>query len=447
MALDAWTEVRLGDLVEIKHGWPFKSELFSAELSGRPIVVAIGNFRYTGGFRFDSTEIKEYRGEYPREFELKPGDILAVMTCQTPGGEILGVPARIPNDGRRYLHNQRMGKVVIKDTKTVDDRFLYYLFLWRELNQELVASSTGTKIVHTAPSRIEAFRFSLPPKRIQQAIGALLGALDDKRELNHRMNRTIEELASALFKSWFVDFNPVQAKRDGRKPVGVPEWALSLFPEHFEESDLGPLPKGWSTSTIGDEVRVVGGSTPRTEEPRYWNGDICWVTPRDLSRLSDPVVLGSERYITQEGLAQIGSGLLPRGTVLLSSRAPIGYLAITEVPVAVNQGFIAMDCCGRLPNHWVLKWTEQNMDEILSRAGGTTFAEISKANFRPIPVVVPSSKVLQAFEVLATPLHGHLAANVRENATLEKLRDTLLPALLVGEVTIKQAEKAVAEVA
>jgi type I restriction enzyme S subunit len=218
-----------------------------------------------------------------------------------------------------------------------------------------------------------------------------------------------------------------------------------LFPEHFENSQLGPIPKGWSTSTIGDEVRVVGGSTPRTDEPRFWNGDICWITPRDLSRLSDPVVLGSERYITLDGLAQISSGLLPRGTVLLSSRAPIGYLAIVEVPVAVNQGFIAMLCEGRLPNHWVLNWTEQNMDETLSRAGGTTFAEISKANFRPIPVVVPSSGVMKAFESLATPLHERLVTNVKENAALEKLRLTLLPAFLANEITIKNVEKAVAE--
>src|SRR5438552_14981810 len=99
-----WVQVRLGDIIKIEHGWPFKSGLFSQELTGRPIVVNIGNFRYTGGFRFDSTTLKEYRGEYPHEYELTPRDILLVMTCQTAGGEILGIPARIPDDGRIYLH-------------------------------------------------------------------------------------------------------------------------------------------------------------------------------------------------------------------------------------------------------------------------------------------------------------------------------------------------------
>jgi type I restriction enzyme S subunit len=339
-----------------------------------------------------------------------------------------------------------MGKAVIKEPHSIDDRFLYYVFLWRELNEELVASSTGTKILHTAPSRIEAFVSPFRPSPVK-AIGSLLVTLDEKIALNSRMNRTLEGLTSALFSSWFVDFEPVQAKRDGRKPVAVPDSAMPHFPQHFEDSDLGPIPSGWKTSTIGAEVRVVGGSTPRTGEPRFWNGDLCWVTPRDLSRLSDPVVLGSERHITEEGLAQISSGLLPRGTVLLSSRAPIGYLATAEVPVAVNQGFIAMVCEARLSSHWVFCWTHHNIDEVLARAGGTTFEEISKANFRPIPVVVPSAAAIEAFESFAAPLHDRLVANAKESATLERLRDTLLPALLSGDVTIREAEKVVSEVA
>jgi len=112
-----WEKVRLGDLVKITHGWPFKSEFFTEERAERPIIVSIGNFKYSGGFRFESTTIKKYTADYPKEYELTPGDILLVMTCQTSGGEILGIPACIPNDGNIYLHNQRMGKVVIKDSK------------------------------------------------------------------------------------------------------------------------------------------------------------------------------------------------------------------------------------------------------------------------------------------------------------------------------------------
>src|SRR5690606_15660235 len=110
-----WNQIELGELISVKHGWPFKGELFSDDLTGRPIVVNIGNFDYRGGFRFDSTRLREYRADYPAEYILHPGDVLLAMTCQTAGGEILGIPGTIPNDGRTYLHNQRLGKVVIKE--------------------------------------------------------------------------------------------------------------------------------------------------------------------------------------------------------------------------------------------------------------------------------------------------------------------------------------------
>lgn len=474
----SWDSVQLGELVGIKHGWPFKSELFSEELTGRPIVVAVGNFQYTGGFRFDSTNVKEYLGEYPVDYDLLPGDVLLVMTCQTSGGEILGIPARVPNDGRRYLHNQRLGKVVVKQPKRVSLDYLYWLFLWKDFNTELVASSSGTKIVHTAPTRIEAFRFDLPPLPEQRAIARVLGALDDKIELNRRMNRTLEDLARGLFRSWFVDFDPVTkpsrgfagpskglagsgspgpSSGGGSVPLASPSAGAAspsagaapadLFPKRLVDSPLGPIPEGWRVSTIGQEVTVVGGSTPSTDEPKFWEGGKhCWVTPRDLSRLSEPVVIDCERRITDAGLTQISSGLMPKGTVLMSSRAPIGYLAIADVPVAVNQGFIALKCDKGLPGVFVLRWCEENIEEVLSRAGGTTFAEISKAAFRPIPMVVPPADVVQAFARAAQGWHDQIVANVRQTRQLAALRDALLPQLLSGEIRLREAERAVGDV-
>src|SRR5262249_53566070 len=149
--------------------------------------------------------------------------------------------------------------------------------------------------------------------------------------------------------------------------------------------------------------------------------------------LSDPVLLSTERRITNLGLQQISSGLLPTGTALMSSRAPIGYLAITEVPVAVNQGFIAMICDGRLPNHYVLHWARESMDVIVSRANGTTFLEISKFDFRTIDAVIPSPQVLKQFVDVLEPLHRQVVANLTEARPLAALRDTLLPKLISGE--------------
>ncbi len=285
----------------------------------------------------------------------------------------------------------------------------------------------------------------LPPPREREAIVAVLSALDDKIELNRRMNRPLEELAGALFRAWFVDFEPVVAKAAGRAPFGLAPAVAALFPATFTDSELGPIPLGWRVQPIGDVVRAVGGSTPSTGEPRYWSGgDNAWATPRDLSNLSDPVLLATERQITAAGLERITSGLLPVGTVLLSSRAPIGYTAITEIPVAVNQGFIALACNGPLPNHYVIEWVRENMEVIEGRANGTTFMEISKANFRPIPAIVPTPEVLMQFSAVVGPWWRQIVHNVRESRTLAALRDTLLPKLLSGELRVKEAEKAVA---
>lgn len=180
--MSEWKETTLGDMIDIKHGWAFKGEFFNETNQPKNVVVAIGNFDYSGGFRFDSTRTKEYLGSYPKEYELAPGEILLAMTCQTAGGEILGIPGRIPTDSKTYLHNQRLGKIKIKDEKITDSSFIYWLCLWQNFNHHLVATATGTKILHTAPERIKSFTFKCPPIDEQKQIGKTLDVLDRKIE-------------------------------------------------------------------------------------------------------------------------------------------------------------------------------------------------------------------------------------------------------------------------
>jgi type I restriction enzyme S subunit len=257
------------------------------------------------------------------------------------------------------------------------------------------------------------------------------------------MNRTLEELGAVLFRSWFVDFDPVVTKATGRQPAHLRPDLAALFPATFQDSPLGSIPHGWEVEPIGDVVKVVGGGTPSTNEPKFWNGDIAWATPRDLAALSDPVLIATERQITPAGLEQISSGLLPKGSVLLSSRAPIGYTAIADIPVAVNQGFIALLCEGSLPNYYVIEWVRENMETIEGNANGTTFMEISKGNFRPISAVVPSPTVVAKFMEIVSPWWRQIIHNVRESRKLSALRDTLLPKLLSGELRVKSAGKLV----
>jgi type I restriction enzyme S subunit len=251
---------------------------------------------------------------------------------------------------------------------------------------------------HLNVADIRAFELDVEPNAERQAsVGDTLGALDDKIALNRRMNDTIQNLLRAAFQ-----------QLDG---TGDPLAIDSL-------------------------AKVVGGSTPSTANESYWGGTFAWATPKDLSPLRDPVLLDTARHVTAAGLAQISSGLLPAGTVLLSSRAPIGYLAISEVPVAVNQGFIAIVPNGTASRHFLLWWAESHLDEIKARANGTTFQEISKANFRPMTVRVPIEPQLKRFDDIAEPLHSLLVSNARESQSLAQLRDALLPELISGRMTV-----------
>ena len=247
-----------------------------------------------------------------------------------------------------------------------------------------------------------------PGIREQQAIAEVLGTLDDKIDLNQRMSQKLEAFIGARFQLLTADT------------------------------------ADWDQIPIGDAVKVRGGGTPSTTETRYWSGGIhAWATPKDLSRLHSPALLATERSVTDEGLSRISSGLLPEGTVLLSSRAPIGYLAIAELPMAINQGLIAMVCDGPLPNYYVWQWTAANMEAIKARANGSTFQEISKASFRPIQVAIPPEDALTTFTTIVGALYRLIVAKVSESETLISLRDTLLPDLVCGRLRVKDAENAI----
>ena len=356
----------------------------------------------------------------------------------------------------------------LRPAKNVDGVFLAY---WLLANKpELLASvdhaghGTGRLVTDTLKEK----PVQLPPLAEQKAIAAVLGALDDKIELNRRMNATLEAMARALFQSWFVDFDPVRRNLDFTRSRGErgeeekkfqpassplrasasprdPFAALdpataALFPDSFQDSEAGHIPKGWTIQPVGEVVDCVGGGTPSTAEPKYWEGGTHhWTTPKDFSSLEAPVLLDTDRKLTDAGIAKISSGLLPAGTLLLSSRAPVGYLAIAAMPVAINQGFIALKCNDRASNFFMLNWCQTNMAEIESRATGTTFAEISKQNFRPIRVVLPPKELMAIFTAKAKPLFDQIAANCFQSHTLATLRDTLLPKLLSGELSVAGA--------
>jgi type I restriction enzyme S subunit len=363
---------------------------------------------------------------------IPPGSVL--VTCI---GSDMGKAAIA---SARCLTNQQINAVVVDEAR-FSPEFLFYNLALRKAEIRGIAGGSAQPILNK--TAFGAIQVSFPRRGEQGRVVELLRPLDDRIALLRETNITLEAIAQALFKSWFVDFDPVRAKQQGLTPAGMDEATAALFPDNFEEFVLGPVPVGWSVQPIGDAVECVGGATPDTKNPTYWSPEEhAWTTPKDLSGLPAPVLLNTERRLSTNGLAKIGSGLLPVGTLLMSSRAPIGYLAIAQVPVAINQGYIAMPPGSLLPPLYMLFWCQQNMEGIKARANGSTFMEISKKAFRPIPVLVPPAPVTEAFLAIAKPLFGRLVSNEQQAQTLATLRDTLLPRLISGQLRLPEAEAA-----
>ena len=273
--------------------------------------------------------------------------------------------------------------------------------------------ATGDIRFNISQESLANIEIEIPDLPTQRQIAQILTSLDDKIELNLQMNQTLEAMAQAIFKEWFVDFN---------------------FPG-FDGELVDGLPKGWRKGKLGDIIDVKGGTTPSTSVDEYWNGDNYWTTPKDLSNAQSPVLIDTERKITDLGVKQISSGVLPKGTLLLSSRAPIGYLAISQVPISINQGYIAIQ--GKaVSNLFMLFWLKENMEAVKSKANGSTFQEISKSNFKLIDISIPSVEVLQRFDEVIDPVFRKIVENVYSNLSLTQTRDTLLPKLMSGQLEV-----------
>ena len=432
---EGWREVKLRDVVSlnpdtISSDWPY-SYIKYIDIS------SVGD-----GLLLEPPKVLHlYEAPSRAKRLIREGDV--VLSTVRPGRRSMffvrqADPELVVSTGFAVLRAHR---------EYIEPRFLYACIYDKAFTEYLVKQEKGAAYPAVLPEDVAEAVIRIPPLPEQRAIAHILGTLDDKIELNRRMSETLEGMARALFKAWFVDFEPVRAKLAGRwqrgqSLPGLPAHLYDLFPDRLVDSELGEIPEGWEVKAIKDLAEVVGGSTPRTERAEYWEGGTYhWVTPKDLSGLSLPVLLDTERKITDAGLAQISSGLLPKGTVLLSSRAPIGYLAIAEVPVAINQGFIAIKPRFGVSNLFLLRWAGAFHDEIVSRANGSTFLEISKSNFRQIRIVVPSSSVMDAFDRLSRSMYYKVVENERESRALAGLRDALLPKLIRGEMRVRDAER------
>lgn len=432
-----WTILTLGEAVEIKHGWPFKSEFFIEDTPSKPIVVSIGNFRYSGGFRFNETTLKFYDSEYPSEYILSPADILLVMTCQTAGGEILGIPGKIPSDGNTYLHNQRLGKVIFHRPELLDKHFAYWLFLSPSFNQELVRTASGSKILHTSPGRIQDFKTSVPPIAEQRAIAHALDSLNDKIELNRQMNETLEEMTRTLFRSWFVDFDPVHAKAEGRPSEGMDVETAALFPSEFVESEIGMIPKGWKSGTISDFASLYREAVNplRYPEEKFYH-------------FSLPAFDDSQMPVLELGDAiKSNKGIVPSHAVLVSKLNP--HIPRVWLPSIddnyrriASTEFLVLEATPGTSREflYILFSSAGFMERFTGLVTGTSNSHqrVKPDDVLALPVVVPSTQLVQAYTEIVQPMLEKVQTNKYENRQLTDSRNMLLPKLISGEIRLPE---------
>ena len=405
---------------------PFGSDIKSSNFVEKGVPIIRGGNLVGGKFHEDNfVYLTEEKADSLKNSNAFPRDI--VFTHRGTLGQVGIIPKK--SKYPRYVVSQSQMKLTC-DPKRADPKFVYYYFLSPIGQNELLSntSTTGVPAISRPLSSLKKVKISLPPLKMQKQIVSVLSSLDDKIEINTRMNKVFEETARALFHRWFVEFEFPDEKGRPYKSSGG----------KMVESEMGSVPEGWRVGKIGDVVKILGGSTPSTKNSYYWeNGKNPFCTPKDLSTLNSTMLLETERHITDEGVQNISSKQLPIGTLLLSSRAPVGYLAISSVPVSVNQGFIALVCDEKISNIYLLQWLHENMEIIKGRANGSTFQEISKKNFRTIPFLIPTSEILNCFNLIANPIYTKIESLTKEMNNLSLFRDSLLPKLMNGEIKIE----------
>ena len=434
MALE-WTEITLGELIDIRHGFAFKGQFIHDEPNGH-VLLTPGNFAIGGGFKGD--KLKYYNGVVPEEFILHKGDVIVTMTDLSKQSDTLGYPAFVPacNEGRRYLHNQRIGKITLKDIASTDARYIYYVMCSTECRNEVLASATGTTVKHTSPDRIKRFRFSLPPLQEQRTIAHILGTLDDKIELNRRMNETLEASARALFKSWFVDFDPVRAKMEGRH-TGLPQDIADLFPDRLVDSEMGEIPEGWEVTSLKDCMSLTMGQSPPGST---YNG----------RGVGLPFFQGRSdfgfRYPERRRFCSAPTRIADPEDTMVSVRAPVGDINMAWERCCIGRGVAALrHRSGSSSFTYHSVWAMQRELRKYEHTG-TVFGAINKGQFEALKVIEPEPRVVSAFDSMSRHLDARTRSNVSESRALAALRETLLPKLISGETRVGDAERVVESV-
>ena len=393
--MEKWKEYRLGKFFKVKHGYAFSGKNITEEETDK-ILVTPGNFRIGGGFK--SGKFKYYnRSDFPKEYILQEGDIVVTMTDLSKDSDTLGYSAKMPkNDKKTFLHNQRIGLLQFHENDNISKDFIYWLLRTRDYQGYIVGSASGTSIMHTSPSRIEDYECLFPPLPEQKVIASVLSSLDDKIDLLHRQNATLEKMAETLFRQWFVE----EAKEE------------------------------WVEGKLGDEFDFTMGVSPPGES---YNEE----------RIGIPMYQGNAdfdyRFPKQRIYTTDCKRLAYKNDTLISVRAPVGAQNMANEECCIGRGVAAFRY-NRNKSFYSYTYYKlmSLMDEIKQfNETGTVFGSISKTDFESIDITIPDDDTVERFQSEVQNIDSKIFLNSEQIRTLTSFRDTLLPKLMSGEVVVK----------
>ncbi len=298
--------------------------------------------------------------------------------------------------------------------------YLKYAFQSTSFREQLDSFSAQSTRPYIGITAQRSLCLEIPAPSLQKKIADILSAYDELIENNQRRIKILEEIARVLYREWFVHFR---------------------FPGHEKiprmTSPLGKVPKGWEVKTVADAFEISGGGTPSRTEEAFWNdGTIQWFAPSDLTAVSTMFMDDSPEHITELGLAKSSARLFPAFSVMMTSRATIGVIAINTQEACTNQGFIICLPNQRVPLYYLFHWLTENVPTFQRMASGATFKEISRGVFKTIEFLQPSTELVRSFESQVEPMANQMLTLQRQIQNLRRTRDLLLPRLLSGQIAL-----------
>lgn len=356
------------------------------------------------------SDLKSVDAEDAEKYILKENDIVFARTGNSTG--------------RSYFYEKQHGTFVyagflIKfslDPNKVNPRILKYYTHSKPYFDWVNSFDTGATRGNINAKTYGDMEIELPSRKVQDKIVSILSSLDRKIELNNKINADLEEMAQAIFKNWFVDFEPF---KDGK----------------FVDSELGMIPEGWKVGRLTDVIKLMPGGTPKTSEPLYWdNGTIPFFSPKDVNGV---YCFATEKHITETGLNKCSSNLYPKDTIFITCRGTVGKVCLAACDMAMNQSNYAIKAIDGYSQYYVFFLVKSVVERLIKKSNGAVFSAITSKDFDE-EILIPSQKAVEDFTNMIDGFFRRIFTIGTENSRLSALRDTLLPRLMSGELEVPE---------